>query len=177
MAFQKETGPHHTLCYILCLYMAKDVSLPDQFLSHTRSAGFYPSSYFAGQTPRTRSASHCGYLLQWREPRKSQMLTASWSPMVTLHNLGVMPMVCPTASSIPAPPAARIRCTITLAHSFLLWQDRPELNFSIETGKQRLCFSPVTEFSPGSHMSTAASNMDIQNGSSCWQSMDVQNLI
>lgn len=61
-------------------------------------------------------------------------------PSAALHSQGVMLMVCLAASSVPGPPAARICCTITLAHSFLPWQDRPELNFSIETGKQRLCF-------------------------------------
>lgn len=72
------------------------------------------------------------------------MLTVSWSPMPqdSLHSQGEMLMECLAASSVPGPPAARIRCTITLAHSFLPWQDRPELNFSIETGKQRLCFFP-----------------------------------
>lgn len=66
-------------------------------------------------------------------------------PVAALHSWGVMPTACPAASSVPGPPAARICCTITLAHSFLPWQNRPELNFSIETGKQRLCFFPCNK--------------------------------
>lgn len=66
-------------------------------------------------------------------------------PVAALHSWGVMPTACPAASSVPGPPAARICCTITLAHFFLPWQNRPELNFSIETGKQRLCFFPCNK--------------------------------
>lgn len=122
----------------------KDVFLPDPFPSLYTVLAAPPPHFLLDRQKKLDQhltmAISCNGESQGRA--RCPLYPGTPCPRAALHSQGVMLMVCLAASSAPGPPAARICCTITLAHSFLPWQDRPELNFSIETSKQRLCFFP-----------------------------------